>query len=79
MLKRIVQSPYLNLISGLVLLVTAVNEIVTTLDDPSLGVHHGVFVYSIVHILRVVPDLMHGATQIDVAEEFTQKNQHAMD
>ena len=64
MLRRIVHSPYLNLISGLVLLITSVHEIMVTVDKSSFCVRHGVLIFSIIQIAKVVPQVMDGLSDI---------------
>lgn len=50
MLNAIINSPYLNLFSALVLLTTSLYETITKLDELTLGVHHGVLVFSIISV-----------------------------
>jgi hypothetical protein len=59
-LIRFTSSSYFNLAAAVVLFVTAGYEIITTLDEISVGAHHGIFVYSIFHILKTVPDFLDG-------------------
>lgn len=70
MLKRITTSPYLNLFSGLVLLGSSGYEVMSTWSEGSAGLEHGVFVYSLVHIIQTIPDLMHGLTEIEESREY---------
>ena len=70
MLKQIVQSPYLNLLSGLILLATAAYEIVVTADEAVLGVSHGILVFSLVQVIKVLPDIMHGLSEIKEADDL---------
>lgn len=64
MLRRIIYSPWVNLFSGLVLLITSGYEAWVSIDSYALGVHHGVFVFSIIHIIKALPDVLHGAKDI---------------
>jgi len=75
LLKKIAHSPILNIISGLALLVFAsydVFDIVKETNEltlaPGAGVHHGVFIYSIIHILKALPDVMEGLQELDDVE-----------
>jgi hypothetical protein len=70
MLRQITQSPYLNLFSGLILLITSGYETIVTLDKVSLGVHHGILVFSIIQIVKVIPEIMHGLTEIQDADDL---------
>lgn len=69
MLQRIINSPFLNLISGLVLLVSAGYETVESFDHLTLGAHHGILFFSIVQIAKSIPEILHGLKEIDEAEE----------
>ncbi|NCB38933.1 MAG: hypothetical protein EOM80_09195 [Erysipelotrichia bacterium] len=71
MLKKITQSPYLHLISGIVLFFTAGYETITTFKEASIGSHHGVLFFSVVQIVKVIPELMHGFTEFKEAKELT--------
>ena len=50
------ESRIVNLISALVLLATSLWEIVLTAEE-GIGAEHGVFLFSIVSLLKVVPHL----------------------
>lgn len=77
MLRQITQSPYLNLFSGLILLVTALYEITVSVDDAAFGVRHGILVFSIIQIVKVIPEIMHGLLQIQEANELMEeRNNH---
>jgi hypothetical protein len=77
MLRRITQSPYLNLLSGLILLTTSIYEIVMTVDKASFGVRHGILIFSIIQIIKVIPEIMHGMTQIQEADKMMEeRNSH---
>ena len=71
MLKRITQSPYLNLLSGLILLATSGYEVFITANEAVVGVSHGILIFSVIHVIKVIPDIMHGLTEIEEAEELT--------
>ncbi len=73
MLKRIVDSPYLNLFSGFILLITSSIELVVSFDEYQIGAEHGIFVFSIVQILKVIPELLHSAKELEEAEELELK------
>lgn len=69
MLKKITESPYLNLLSGLILLVTSAYETITSLGEASLGAHHGVLVFSIIQLAKVIPEINRGLGEIQEANE----------
>ncbi len=62
-LRRIVKNPYVNIVVGLLLLYSGINETVRELkelDGFRIGVHHGIILFSILQILRTVPDFFEG-------------------
>lgn len=67
MLENITQSPYLNLFSGIILLITSGYETWHTLDHFSLGVHHGVLIFSIIQIMKTLPEIMDGTKELQAA------------
>lgn len=70
MLREITKSPYLNLLSGLILLITSAYETIATLDEASFGVPHGILVFSVIQIIKAIPEIMHGLTEIQEADEI---------
>lgn len=68
MLKTIVNNPYINLIAGMILLITASVEIYEAIEAPQLGIHHGIFFYAIVQILKSIPEILHGFDDIEKAK-----------
>jgi hypothetical protein len=73
MLRQVTQSPYLNFFSGLILLTTSIYDIVMTVDKASFGVRHGILIFSIIQIVKVIPEIMHGLTQIQEADEVVEE------
>ena len=69
MLKNIVQSPYLNILSGLILLITAGYETWKGFGETSLGAHHGILIFSLIHIAKSFPEVMHGLKELEEASE----------
>lgn len=68
MLKEIVQSPYLNLVSGLILLISASYETWLNIDEIAFGLHHGMLIFSLAHIARTIPEVMHGLKELNEAK-----------
>ncbi len=65
LITRIAHHPYLNLFSGLVLLITASHEILLSLHEgKGIASHHGIAVLGVVQIIKSLPELMHGAEGI---------------
>lgn len=73
MLKKITNSPYLNLLSGSILLVTSVYEISITASEALFGVSHGILVFSIIQMIKVIPEIMRGLTEIEEADEVLEQ------
>jgi hypothetical protein len=67
LLHRLARSPYLLLNSGLVLIGTSLVEILDAIEDPALGVHHGVLVLGFTQLIRALPHVLHGAEDLDEA------------
>ncbi|NQY64785.1 MAG: hypothetical protein HRT38_13830 [Alteromonadaceae bacterium] len=65
MLKKIVQSPYLNLLSGLVLLITSGSETWNLFDELVIGAHHGILIFSIIQIVKTIPEILQGLKEVD--------------
>ncbi|GAB3094688.1 hypothetical protein G8770_01465 [Aestuariicella hydrocarbonica] len=74
MLNSIINSPYLNLFSALVLLSTSLYETIAKLDELTLGVHHGVLVFSIIQLVKVVPEMLEGLKQLNEADELMEES-----
>jgi len=78
MLKAIAENPYLSLISGLILLVTASLEIAEDADH--IGAHHGIALFAVTQIISVLPHLLHSAKEIhEGRESLGQKGEAAGD
>ncbi|MEJ2453140.1 MAG: hypothetical protein P8103_03170 [Candidatus Thiodiazotropha sp.] len=53
----------------MVLLATSAYEIAMTADEAFIGVSHGVLIFSIIQVIKVLPEIMHGLTEIEEAGE----------
>ncbi|MCP4076209.1 MAG: hypothetical protein GY744_08490 [Gammaproteobacteria bacterium] len=73
MLKRIAESAYLNLASGIILVVTAGYEVVDLFGEAGIGVHHGVTIFGVVQIIKSIPEFTHGMKELNEGEEYLQK------
>ena len=62
-LGRFAENTYVKLVAGLILLLTSLYELIT---ETEAGLHgeHGIIVFAVFHILRVFPELQHGASEI---------------
>ena len=71
-LKRIVKNPYINIIVGILFLYSGVHETVRELREVEgfrIGAHHGVIFFSILQILKTIPDFFEGMEYIEEAAE----------
>jgi len=69
-LKAFVENPYLNVIVGIIFLLSGISEVINELDDLesiTFGSHHGVIIYSIFHILKTLPDIFEGLEYVEKA------------
>lgn len=71
LLRKISHSPYLLLMSGVILFISSGYEIWKDFAEASegihLGVHHGVFALSLIQILQAIPDIMEGFNRLNEA------------
>ena len=64
LLKQFAENIYINLIAGFILFITSGVEIVHTLDEGTIGAHHGIAVFALVKILKDLNDIFHGAEHV---------------
>ena len=60
-LKNIIQHPYLDLAVVGILLYSGISETLAEVEEGKefkLGVHHGIILFSIMHILKTLPELI---------------------
>jgi hypothetical protein len=75
MLKKITQSPYLNLLSGLILVITAGYETIESLGEASFGAHHGILIFGLIQITQAIPEIMHGLKELEEAKEIMERTE----
>ena len=71
-IKKCVSNPYMNLIVGIILLYTGISEAWRELKEVEgiqVGAHHGLVVYSILHILKTIPEFFEGLDYIYIAKK----------
>ncbi|MCK5295164.1 MAG: hypothetical protein KAJ49_10945 [Arcobacteraceae bacterium] len=71
-LRRVTKNPYLNLFIGLIFLYSGISEMMNELkelDNFRFGVHHGVILFALLHILKIVPDIFEGFEYIENVED----------
>jgi hypothetical protein len=70
--KKMVNNPYVNIIIGLILLLSGLNEAWETLYEDIMnghfGVHHGVIIFGLFHALKCIPDIFEGFEDITTKE-----------
>jgi len=57
-------------LSGLILLLTAGYETFETLDEFHLAAHHGILVFSLIQIIKTIPEFMHGLKEVEESEHI---------
>lgn len=62
MSKKRVQ--YVNLIAGLILLTVSVIESFEETDEAGFELHHGMIIFALAHIIRVLSDLMESGHKV---------------
>ena len=68
--RKVADNPYINLVAAGVLIVTAVSEMLESPENlTELGVHHGVLLFGIAHLLTAVPELLHGLDELLKADQ----------
>lgn len=65
MLKKIAASPYLNFLSGIILLLTAGYEVWHTIETANLGSHHGILIFGLVQIIKSIPEIFRGVDEVE--------------
>ena len=68
-LRSFANNVYVNLSSGLILLITAGYEIVASMGEGEIGAHHGVAVFATLQIIKTLPHFVHGAEQISKIQQ----------
>ena len=62
-IKKITENPYLNIGVGIIFLWSGISETMNELkelEEFKMGAHHGVIIFSIMHILKTLPDVFEG-------------------
>ncbi len=70
-LKAITESPYVNLVVGLILIYTSVSEMIAEFDkvDHGISMHHGVALYGLLMVFRSIPELVEGLSHMSRVEK----------
>ena len=71
MLNRFIQSQFVNLLSGLILLLTSGYETWISIEEFNIGAHHGVLVFSLVQIMKSLPEILQSVKELNVAVKPT--------
>ncbi len=67
-LSRITSNPYVSLLTAAGLFTSAGWEILTAVEEASIGVHHGIILFAIVNILKTIPEFIEGTEALERAE-----------
>ena len=71
-LRQFVSNPYLNMLVGVLLLYSGLSESwyqFQAMENYHIGVHHGVILFSLMHIAKTLPDIFDGLEHFTEAEE----------
>ena len=71
-IRIFVKNPYINIIVGVLFLYSGISEAVNEFDDIenlTIGAHHGIILFSMLHILKFVPDMFEGLEYIEKSQE----------
>ena len=67
-LQKLTASPYLNILVGIIMLVSGVSEVWKDFEKDfvttSLGSHHGILAFGFLHVLRYLPEVFDGMDHI---------------
>ena len=66
MFNSFTQSPFINLLSGLILMLTSGYETWISIEEFSVGAHHGVLVFSLIQILKSLPEILQGSKELNI-------------
>ena len=70
-LRRVADDPPLNLSEGMILTLIVVVEIINASEESSVGAHHGILMFGILHAVTALPEIFHGEDElIKVQEEL---------
>jgi len=73
-IKNIIFSPYLSLAAAFVLLATAGYEIFMGVEEFEVGSQHGIFVFALIQILKVIPDIAEAGDEIETGLKRKKEN-----
>ena len=65
-LRKFAENTYVKLAAGIVLLITTSIELVEQFEA-GIQAEHGILIFAIWHIVRVVPELQHAADELGTA------------
>ncbi len=68
MLKKIMSSPWLNFFAGFILLISAGYEVWQSFENGEFGVHHGIFIFGIIHVLKTLSEVLVSFKEFDNGE-----------
>ena len=71
MFENFIKSPFINLFCGLILFLTSGYETWISIDEFIVGAHHGILIFSIIQILKAIPDILQSFKEINMAVPST--------
>ncbi|HEX5756214.1 MAG TPA: hypothetical protein VFY12_07665 [Arenimonas sp.] len=71
-LRRVSEHPMVRLAVGLLLLVSGINESVSTFTGEfDFHAHHGVVLFALLHLAKTLPEVFDGVELIGKADDFS--------
>lgn len=67
-MRAVINSPYVKLLCGSLLIVTSGMDVIQSFGDGTVGAHHGVFVFGIIELLKAIPHLQEGVVEVEEAK-----------
>ena len=68
-LRRVADDLPLNLSEGMILTLIVVVEIINASEESSVGAHHGILMFGILHAVTALPEILHGLDELIKAQE----------
>jgi len=66
--KKWIESPYVNIIIGMILFLSGLSEAWGTLSEDimngNFGARHGVIIFGLFHVLKCIPDMFEGVEHL---------------
>lgn len=68
-LQKVADNPHFNFGAGMILTLIVVVEIINASEESSVGAHHGVLMFGILHAVTALREILHGVDELIKAQE----------